>query len=195
MIPRHVQITILVLLGIVLAGGLYFLSLERRAGKGAQPAPERALAAPVSGEREKVSLLLAFDDDGVVRPRETTIALPKEAAPRVREIVRALFADYRQKPSPHPIAEGSDVRDVYLLGDGTCVVDLNLAFADGHPSGILLEEMSVVTMVESISANVPAVKRVKFIVEGKDRETLAGHADLMTIYDVGQVHQMVQELE
>jgi hypothetical protein len=35
---------------------------------------------------------------------------------------------------------------------------------------------------------------VKFLVDGKERETLAGHADLSMTYDVPAVHQLVAEL-
>jgi hypothetical protein len=36
---------------------------------------------------------------------------------------------------------------------------------------------------------------VKFLVEGKERETLAGHADLMSFYQVSAVHELAKELE
>jgi hypothetical protein len=32
-------------------------------------------------------------------------------------------------------------------------------------------------------------------VEGKERETLAGHADLMSFYQVSDVHEIAKELE
>jgi hypothetical protein len=41
----------------------------------------------------------------------------------------------------------------------------------------------------------PAIRRVKFLVEGHERETLAGHADLMSFYDTAAVHQLAKEFE
>ncbi len=72
---------------------------------------------------------------------------------------------------------------------------MNARFADGHRSGAMLEEFTIASFVETLALNIPEVKRVKFIVEGKERETLAGHADLKQIYDVGAVHQLVTEMQ
>ena len=194
MIPRHVQITIVMLLVGVLGGALFLLHLKQRAELAPTPADNRPLSAPVSGPNTGVRLLIAYDDDGVVRDRDLTMPLPADPGPRAREILRALFAGYAQRPSPHPIADGSDVREVYMLKDGTCVVDLNSKFADGHRSGVLLEQLSIFSMVESIADNVPQVQRVRFLVEGAERDTLAGHADLRAVYEVAAVRQAVAGL-
>jgi hypothetical protein len=49
--------------------------------------------------------------------------------------------------------------------------------------------------VETLTANVPGVSRVKFLVEGKERETLAGHVDLMSFYQTSTVDEMAKEFE
>jgi hypothetical protein len=55
--------------------------------------------------------------------------------------------------------------------------------------------MTLASLIETLSANVPGITRVKFLVEGKERETLAGHADLMSFYQVSAVHELAKELE
>jgi hypothetical protein len=75
------------------------------------------------------------------------------------------------------------------------IVDTTAQFADGHPSSILLEEMTLASLMETLTANVPGITRVKFLVEGKERETLAGHADLMSFYRTAAVHEMAKEFE
>ena len=44
--------------------------------------------------------------------------------------------------------------------------------------GIESESLSVYSMVDSITANIPSVKRVKLLIQGQEVETLEGHADL-----------------
>jgi hypothetical protein len=39
-------------------------------------------------------------------------------------------------------------------------------------------------MAQTLAANVGAIGRVKILVQGKERETLAGHADLTTFYEL-----------
>ena len=58
---------------------------------------------------------------------------------------------------------------------------INAAFADGHRSGVLAEELTVASLIQTLSANIPGIFKVKILVEGKQRDTLAGHADLSAL--------------
>ena len=196
MIARHFQITVALLLVGVLSAGVYMLKLrEGEKGKSNPAAGDRPLTAPVTAAEENIKLMIAYDDDGVLSTKETKIRLPEDPEERTREILRSLLAFYSENPSPHPLAAKADVRNVFIVEGGLCVVDLNAAFADQHRSGILVEEFSIASMVETISMNAPGVTRVKFLVEGAERETLAGHADLGTIYEVAKIHDLVKELQ
>jgi hypothetical protein len=42
---------------------------------------------------------------------------------------------------------------------------------------------------------VAGVARVRFLVDGKERETLAGHADLSGSYEVSSITQMANALQ
>jgi len=75
------------------------------------------------------------------------------------------------------------------------VIDLNSAFADTHRSGVLIEELTVTSLIHTISANTPGIARVKILVDGKERDTLAGHADLSSFYDVAAVNQVAAQLQ
>ena len=87
------------------------------------------------------------------------------------------------------------MRDVYLLGDDTAVVDTNSAFANAHPSGVLAEELTVASIVVTLNANDSKIERVKILVNGQERETLAGHADLRRFYEASNIGQVVKDLQ
>jgi hypothetical protein len=112
------------------------------------------------------------------------IALPADAAERARQVVRALISAYLEKNSKHPLATGADVDAVFLVKPNIAVVDTNAEFADGHRSGILVEQLTVASIAQTLAANVEGVGRVKILVQGKERQTLAGHADLTTYYEL-----------
>jgi hypothetical protein len=180
----------------VLLGGVYMNRLKQREERAAQVNSDaRPVTAPVAGPKGQISLVIAYDDDSVLRKEQASAALPQEAMARDKEVLRALFAEYLKKPSPHPLGNGADVKDVYLVPGGLCVVDLNAAFAEGHRSGIMVEQMTIASMIESLSLNDHTITKVKFLVDSKERETLAGHADLHMIYEVPAVHEMVAELQ
>jgi hypothetical protein len=184
------------LLAAVLGMGAYLYILRRTEKAGARSVPDtRPISAPVAGPASRVTLYLAYDDPGVVRPEEVSIALPPDPGQRGREILHTLIGEYVKRPSAHELAAGADVKDVFLVGANTAVVDTTPAFADGHPSGILVETLTVASLVKTLTANVPGITRVKILVDGKERETLAGHADLERFYDVARVEQLIQQLQ
>jgi len=153
------------------------------------------VAPPVSGPTEAVTLYVAYDDPGILRVQRADVALPSARQQRAEEVLRALLEIYLSKNSPHPLAPGADLRAVYLVTPGIAVIDVNAAFANGHRSGVLEEELTVASMIQTLSANIPDILRVKILVEGHDRETLAGHADLSDFYDAAAVSQLAGQLE
>ena len=196
MIPRHVLISFALLLAGIFVMGLYMLSLKHGVETSTPSGSDSALLAPpVSAAAEPVTLYVAYDDLGVLRKRTAMAALPSEPPARARAILRTLLGQYLQGTSPHPIGPGSDINDVYMVNQNMAVVDLNNAFADGHRSGVWEETLTLDSMIATLSANMPEIKQVKILVDGKERETLAGHADLITVYDAGVVNQLVQALQ
>ena len=196
MIPRHFQIAIMLLLVGILISGIYIIKITHKEQAKAQFAvEERPVAPPVGGKQEHILVLVAYDEERALRWRETTVFMPEERSLRAKETLRALLAQYMQNPSPHPLGKGTDIKDVYLIDNSTVVIDTTSQFADSHPSGILPEEMTIASLIETLSANLPGIARVKFIVDGKERETLAGHVDLMSSYDVSAVHELAKEFQ
>jgi hypothetical protein len=195
MIPRHLQIGVAVLLVAVLGLSGYLYTLKRRTA--APPAISEAahVAPPVEGPKEEVTLYVAYDDPGMLVARGASIPLPSGRQERAQEVLRALLAVYLATDTPHAMPAGAEIRNVFLVDPGVAVVDLNPAFADGHRSGIFVEELTVLSMVQTLAANVPAINRVKILIDGKERETLAGHADLTSFYDVSNVQQVVNQLK
>jgi hypothetical protein len=196
MIPRHLYIALSVLLIAVLGMGLYAWHMRGRAAATPVVSTDtRPVEAPVSGPTEQVTLFVAYDDIGVLRAQSAQIPLPSVRQQRAEELLRALVTLYLGKSSPHLLPPGSDIRSVYLVDPGLAVIDVNAAFADAHRSGVLSEELTVTSLIQTLCANISGIVKVKILVEGKPRETLAGHADLSNFFDVSAINQLTQELQ
>jgi spore germination protein GerM len=196
MIPRHLQIALAVLLAAAL--GLSIYAWHMRKTVAATPVARidtRPLAPPVTGPTEKVVLYVAHDDDGTLRAEAAQIAMPSGRQQRAEELARALISLYLEKNSPHVIGAGTEVRSVFLVDPGVAVIDMNGAFADSHRSGVLVEELTIASLIHTITANTPNILRVKILIDGKERETLAGHADLSSFYEVAAVDQLASQLQ
>jgi hypothetical protein len=139
-----------------------------------------------------VTLYVADDAAGMLRPRSAQIPLPGGRQQRAEELLRALLRIYQQPGADHPLAPAADIRAIYLIDPGAAVIDLNAAFADQHRSSILSEQLTVNSLVETLAVNVPGIQRVTILVEGQTRDTLAGHADLSEPFDVITMEQAGQ---
>ncbi|HET9409838.1 MAG TPA: GerMN domain-containing protein [Candidatus Sulfotelmatobacter sp.] len=196
MISRQLVISVCVLLAAVLGMSVYAWHMRRVAANEPVASKDtRPLAPPVAGPTEPVTLFIADDEDGTLRSQGARIPLPSGRQQRAEELLRALLSIYLDKTSPHVVPPGAEVRSVFLVDPGVAVIDLNSAFADGHRSGVLVEELTITSLIHTISANIPGVTTVKILVDGKDRETLAGHASLVNFYDVSAINQLATQLQ
>jgi hypothetical protein len=179
----------------VLVLGYYVRHMRGRVKEAVRAVDSRPLAPPTAGPTEQVTLYVAYDDPGVLEAESARIALSSGRQERAQDLVQALLARYLDRNSTHTLPARADVRDVYMVDPGLVVIDLNSAFADGHRSGILVEELTVASLGETLAANLPGINRVKFLVDGKQRDTLAGHADLSGYYDSGAISSLAQKLQ
>ncbi len=61
---------------------------------------------------------------------------------------------------------------------------MNAAFAAAYPANPVAEQLTLDSMVQTLAANFPSIRRVKILVEGREREKLAGNTDLSSILEV-----------
>jgi Sporulation and spore germination len=195
MIPRHLWIGVAITLAAALGMGFYVWQMRGRVQSQLPVTDIRPVAPPPSGPTEQATLFVAYDDPGVLLPQTASIPLPQGRQQRAEELLRALLDVYVQKSSPHPVPSGAEVHDVFFVDPGLVVVDLNAAFANGHRSGILTEELTIASLIQTLTHNIPGIIRVKFLVDGRERDTLAGHVDLTGFYDVSQIGEMVRQLQ
>jgi hypothetical protein len=194
-ISRKLQFIVAALVLAILAMGFYLVHLKHKAESIAVGPVTQQLVAPVSGPPEQMTLFLASDEDYAMRPMVLSAALPSDPGERGRFVLHALIARYLAKDSPHPLAPGADVHDVYLLDPSSAVVNLSAELANLHRSGIEVEQLTIFSMVLTLKAQLPRLNRVRFLVDGKTRDTLAGHFDLSTWLDLVSVAEASRNLK
>jgi hypothetical protein len=196
-VTRRIALMLGLLLLVAGGLGLYAWHLHKKVAADEQRLTEqqKQVTAPANGPTANVTLYLASDVDASLHKQSVSIPLPTERSEQARSILRALLGTYLRTGSGHPIGAGADIRDVYLLSDGSAVVDTNTAFADAHPSGVLAEELTITSIVATLNSNDPKITSVKIIVNGAERDTLAGHADLRRFYPASGMGQLAKELQ
>jgi hypothetical protein len=192
MIPRYQKILLAILLIASLGMGFKLWQLRERAHKhllaGEATAPT---AAPVVAPAEQATLVAANDMDNSLVPQVHSLPLPADPGARARTILGKLLDLYAAPESTHPVPGGAaSVAQVFLMpaagnkngGNQLAIVNLTGTFAASHPSGLETESLTVLSICSTLKANFPNVTEVRFLVDGLERPTLAGHADLTRTY-------------
>lgn len=198
MISRAQRILFAVMLIAAVTMAVILIRLRERANDRLGSVHDSApLVQPADTPLENVSLLIPNDMDGSLLPAQRSLPMPADESARARVLVETLLESFRDPKSTHPILgippDGGGVDEVYLMpvpqpkgsppvSGEMAVVDLSGIFASAHPSGIEPETLTLLAIIGTLHANIPAITQVRFLVDGRQVPTLAGHADLTRTY-------------
>ncbi|HEY0161171.1 MAG TPA: GerMN domain-containing protein [Edaphobacter sp.] len=186
MIPRYQRIVFWSLLGGILLMGAFLVHGCNETHKRLIALNDATpIAAPTSAATEEVALYVASDSDATIRSVRSQVALSQDQSLRARALLEHLLAQYTQPDSTHPLQSGPSVDDVFPFVDPAhpgssrvLLVNLRGTFADNHPSGIEVEQLTINSIIGTLHAAFPEFTEVRFLVDGQTRATLAGHASL-----------------
>ncbi|HEY6412053.1 MAG TPA: GerMN domain-containing protein [Edaphobacter sp.] len=182
MIPRYQRILFWILIGGIALMAAFLLHGCRLAHKRLTTFNDATpIAAPTTASTQDVTLYLASDADGSITPTTSQVALPQDPGLRARTLIDHLIAQYALPNSAHPLQPGPAIDDVFLLNN-QAVINLRGSFLDNHPSGVLVETLTLQSIIGTLHAALPEVTEIRFLVDGEPHDTLAGHADLQRTY-------------
>ena len=137
--------------------------------------PPAAPAEP--GRRIKARLFYIAAGGTKLTSVERDVAFGASAVEQAREIISAQIAPVIE-PLVSAVPAGTALRAVFITEGGEAYVDLSREVVAAHPGGTINEMLSIYTLVNALTENLPAVTAVQVLVDGKEVETLAGHVDL-----------------
>lgn len=70
------------------------------------------------------------------------------------------------------------IRELFVDNRGTAYIDFSEALSRAHPGGPWSEMLTIRSIMQTLVANVPEIKRVQILIEGHEVDTLAGHVDI-----------------
>ncbi|HUI43924.1 MAG TPA: GerMN domain-containing protein [Terriglobia bacterium] len=186
---RRTKILLLLLVPVLVVGSLYLRTLvrwaffERRAPaeNAARAKLNQAALQATAGPAATVALYFPFRADEKLHAETRALALAADPTDRIRQVVLALIEGPTQGGA-RALPASADVRGVFLTADGTAYLDLSASSLGDFNAGIESETLALYAVVDSLTANLPEVKRVQFLVEGQEVDTLDGHADLSAAY-------------
>jgi spore germination protein GerM len=138
-----------------------------------------ASPAEASEPQRRISVKLFFeasDRRGLVI-EDRTVPFSSDLTRQIRVVVEELIRG-SQSGLLAPFSPGSRVLEVFVTARGVAYVDLSKEISENRIGGADSELLSVYSVVNSITANFPAVRRVQLLVDDRPAATLAGHVDL-----------------
>ncbi len=148
-----------------------------------EPGPGMEAGAPARpGEKEaerQISVRLYFvapDQPGLL-PEERSVPFSDDLSRQLRMVVEELVRGSTTGLLP-TLPPATKVLEVFVTARGTAYLDLSKEAVELEARGSRSELLTVYSIVNSLTTNFPAVKRVQILVEDKPVETLAGHIDL-----------------
>ena len=174
---RTAGIVVLTVLTAMLAW-LLFVGLPR--WYGSQPQATVRTAAPAArapiGRKIKARLFYVADEGSTLMGVEQDVAYAEGAVAQAKAIINAQLAPAAE-PFVSAVPAGTTLRALFITG-GEAFVDMSGELMQGQPGGSLNEMLTIYTLVDALTVNLPAVSAVQVLVDGKEVETLAGHVDL-----------------
>jgi germination protein M len=195
-VTGRAKVLLAILLVGLAAGGIYLRSLFKRVYAEPPPRAEDAAGAQLkqialqanNGTTQLATLFFPAVDEGKIMPETRSVTWAQGDADRVRQIVLAL-AEGSHQGYGRVLPATTSVRAVFIASDGTVFLDLSSEMLGDFEPGIQTETLAIYSIVNSITINIPSVKRVQFLIQGQQVETLDGHADLTAAFapDPGKV--------
>lgn len=170
--PRR-ELAVLFVAFIVCAAVLGVLMLKKYEERHRQPvvAPH-----PQQGGSLLVTLFFASPDGAELVREGREIDPCADSAKCVEAVVGELINGPLGDLAP-TLPAATSIHAVQVNGD-LAQVDLDEEMIKGLPGGSSAEMTAVYSIVDTIAVNFPGIKRVKFLFNGKEIETLKGHIDL-----------------
>ncbi len=173
--PRLRNVKSLLLAAFIIAA-LFIGALMLQKYNGRHQQPTGPVQPQLSGT-VRISLFFATSDgQGLARETREIDSCGSDLSVCLQDAIEELVNGPLGDLAP-TLPDATIVNSVQVNGD-TAIIDFNHAFVNGLPGGSSSETTAVYSIVDTIVFNFPRIKRVKFLLEGRDAETLKGHLDL-----------------
>ena len=178
---KYRSLVIALILLLTAAGvGYYLYRVERKRQAELAESTRQNLDAEASalakGASPTLNVKLQLYNSGRVNPQgdflyvqERSIFETDDNVLKARQIVNEVL---KSRPL---FGEKTTLRQIYLLDDGTAIVDLSDQAAKEMTGGITSEMAAILSITRSLRANIQEIKQVRFLIGGQQTETFAGH--------------------
>jgi hypothetical protein len=154
--------------GIVILLGLFFIVLFNALFPDIDADPLK--------KKEKQVAIIWFSDqqERFLVGEKRYIFKENDAAAQAKEVIKALL-DGSKSGNVNTFPAGVSLRDVKIDDAGIAYVNFTKSLTKLHPGSSSAEMASINSLTNSLTENVPEIKRVKILLEGRELTSIKGH--------------------
>jgi germination protein M len=124
-----------------------------------------------------ITLFFISEDDNLLhREKREIFDHPSIVHQAIQSIEELLKGSQNDLLSPLPM--DTELREFFITKRGIAYADFSGDIRDEHLSGTAAEMVTVFAIVNTLTYNFKAIKKVFILIDGSEKETLAGHIDL-----------------
>jgi len=124
-----------------------------------------------------ITLYFLSEDDNYLHAEKREIVDNPSIVPLAIQTIGELLKG-SQNSLLSPIPAGTELREFFITKRGVAYVDFSSEIRDEHLSGTSAEIGTVFAVVNTLTYNFKTIKKVFILIDGSEKETLAGHVDL-----------------
>jgi hypothetical protein len=127
-------------------------------------------------KKEKQIAKIYFSDpqERFLMPEKRYVFKENDVAAQAKEIVKALL-EGSKAGLVNTFPTGVSIRDVKVVDAEIALVNFSKNLTKLHQGGSTAEMATIYSLTNSITQNVPGIKKVKILVEGKELSSIKGH--------------------
>ncbi len=135
-------------------------------------------------EKEEVTVYFSDANERFLVPEKRYVAKEDIPGNAARELVKTLL-DGSRTGLVNTFPEKVDVMNV-KIDAGTAFVSFNRNLIKNHPGGSASEMATIYSLTNTLTANIPAINKVKILVAGKEIDSIKGHIDTRQAFTPNQ---------
>jgi hypothetical protein len=186
--PRHIKIGLIVLVAgfavslgffVDVVGRIQTVVNEFESEENLFTAPPQPLYAPTDPPITVRIFYPPAIGGALLTSENETIFQSADIANRARQILQKLQDGPASGNMLPALPPDTKVEELFISEQGVAIVDFTNTISTNHPGGVLNEQATIYSIVNSLTYNLPEVTQVKILVGGAEKETLAGHCLLL----------------
>jgi len=171
---------VVVILIIVLAGAGYFAwALLVNTKQTEQPATsvmsQLSVSASTTRLNEPMLITVYYPSENGLVAGTASVKRQLDMQSQAREVVAVILSD--QRPERAAMLRDLRLREFYLDATGAAYVDLSPLTQAGVRASAWEEMLALYAVVTTLMQNFEEIKQVRFLLDGKEVQTFAGHID------------------